>query len=180
MAQPNWNLVKGKPWYRLHSYEWDYDVGTIGRRLTLEEWKASQAWQAFSAWESMKKQRYIDYDGFSWCCLHGGPNSVTYKKPIIDFLDHAKLAFWTNKMIFQPTVDVVYGPADQITPVIMHLGEEKTVDLSVVVKDLEGKTLASKDYNSVALKKGRNKTVLDAWDFKAPGEGYYVVEYIVR
>ena len=33
MGQPNWNLSKGKPWHRLHSYEWEYDEGTIGRRL---------------------------------------------------------------------------------------------------------------------------------------------------
>ncbi len=123
----DWELVKGKPWYRLHSYEWSYDEGTIGRRLTLDEWQESQTWQAFSSWESMKKQRQLDYDGFSWCNLHGGPNSVTYKKPLIDFHGHAKLAYWTNKMVYQKTVagsadvNVVYGPEDLVKPVIINL-----------------------------------------------------------
>ncbi|MFW6370525.1 MAG: glycosyl hydrolase family 2, partial [Bacteroidota bacterium] len=99
MAQPNWNLVKGKPWYNLHSYEWYYDEGSIGRKLNTGEWQVSQAWQAFGAWEAMKKMRYLDYDGFSWCSLHGGANSATYKKPLIDFMDHAKLAYWANKMV---------------------------------------------------------------------------------
>ena len=60
IGQPNWNLVKGKPWYLLQSYEWKYDEGSIGRKLTTDEWLESQAWQAFSAYESMKKQRILD------------------------------------------------------------------------------------------------------------------------
>ncbi len=102
-AQPNWDLCKGKPWYLLQSYEWDYDKGSIGRRLTTDEWKASQGWQAFSAWESMKKQVLLGYDGFSWCCLHGGPNMATYKKPLVDDLGHPKLSYFVNRMIFQKT-----------------------------------------------------------------------------
>ena len=93
-AQPNWELSKGKPWYLLQSYEWEYDEGSIGRRLTTDEWRASQAWQAFAAWESMKKQILLGYDGFSWCCLHGGANMGTYQKPLIDNLRHPKLAFY--------------------------------------------------------------------------------------
>ena len=133
-AQPNWELSKGKPWYLLQSYEWEYDEGSIGRRLTTDEWRASQAWQAFAAWESMKKQILLGYDGFSWCCLHGGANMGTYQKPLIDNLRHPKLAFYIKKMITQRTwagshnVDVVYGPDDTITPVINHLGEERKVN----------------------------------------------------
>ena len=82
IGQPNWSLAKGKPWYKLQSYEWSYDEGSIGRKLTADEWQESQAWQAFSAYEAMKKQRILDYDGFSWCCLHGGANSGTYKKTV--------------------------------------------------------------------------------------------------
>jgi len=127
IGQPNWSLAKGKPWYKLQSYEWEYDQGSIGRRLDTEQWRESQAWQAFSAWESMKKQRILDYDGFSWCCLHGGPNMGTYKKPLIDALGFAKLSYHVNKMIFQRTVagsnnvDVVYSLADSIHLVIMSL-----------------------------------------------------------
>jgi hypothetical protein len=78
IGQPNWELSKGKPWYLIHSYEWGYDEGSIGRRLTSGEWRASQAWQAFSAWESMKKQMLLGYDGFSWCTIRGGANMGTY------------------------------------------------------------------------------------------------------
>ncbi len=184
IGQPNWNLVRGRPWYKLHSYEWSYDEGCIGRRLSLDEWQESQAWQAFGAWEAMKKMRYLDYDGFSWCCLHGGANSITYKKPLIDFLDHAKLAYWANKMVFQHTVagshdvDVVYGPDDKIKPVIMHLGEDTKVSLTVKVCNLEGKTVAEKTYNNIALEGGRTATTLDAF-MPQLSEEYYVIRYEV-
>jgi hypothetical protein len=186
IGQPNWNLVKGKPWYRLQSYEWEYDEGSIGRRLSADEWEESQAWQAFSAYESMKKQRLLDYDGFSWCCLHGGPNTATYKKPIVDFHGHAKLAYYANRMIFQRTcagsynVDVVYGPKDTVVPVIMNLGPERTVDLTVEVKNMTGKVIDSAAYKSVHLPGGR--TVISLPEFKPsfPSEGYYAIEYRVN
>jgi len=186
MGQPNWNLMKGKPWYRLHSYEHVYDEGTIGRKLTLEEWKESQGWQSFSAWESMKKQRLLDYDGFSWCCLHGGANSVTYKKPIIDFLGHAKLSFWVNKMIFQPTVagsdnvDVVLGPADAIRPAIAHWGDDKEAQVKVIVKNAEGQVIDEKTYNNVKLEGERKSITLQDFTPDFPEEGYYFIEYEVR
>ena len=108
---------------------------------------------------------------------------MTYKKPLIDFMDHAKLAFWTNKMIFQPTVagshnvDVVYGPDDTITPVVMHLGDSETVTLMVSVQDLVGNEVARRAYDNVSLEAGRNATVLDAWRPEFPQEGYYTIVY---
>lgn len=184
-AQPNWSLVKGKPWYKLMSYEWDYDKGSIGRRLSYDEWLESQAWQAFSAWESMKKQRLVDYDGFSWCCLHGGPNMGTYKKPLIDCLGHVKLAFYTNKMIFQKTVaasnnvDVVYSPQDPIRPVIMNLGDDKLVDLHVQVKNVNGDVIEDKIYSNIQLPEGRTVTQLPAFKPNFKKEEYYMIEYII-
>lgn len=183
IGQPNWNLVKGKPWYRLHSYEWGYDEGSIGRRLALDEWEESQAWQAFSAWEAMKKMRFLDYDGFSWCCLHGGANSVTYKKPLIDFMDHAKLAFWANKMVFQKTVagshdvDIVYGPDDLIRPVIIHWGGQRKVKLKVEVKTLDGKLLDERTYSEVDLPSGRSAIPLKPFRPERTWEGFCIVEY---
>ncbi len=186
MAQPNWNLVKGKPWYKLHSYEWDYDVGSIGRRLELTEWKESQAWQAFGAWEAMKKMRFLDYDGFSWCCLHGGPNSVTYKKPLIDFTGAAKLAWHVNKMVFQKTVagshdvDVVYGPDDKIKPVIMNWNEGQAVNLTIKILDLEQNEVARKEFKNIELDGGRTVTELEPFSVNNIGEGYYFVVYEVE
>lgn len=183
MGQPNWELTKGKPYHRIHSYEWVYDEGTIGRRLSLDEWKESQAWQAFSAWEAIKKMRWQGYDGFSWCTLHGGPNSGTYNKPLIDMLGNAKLAYWTNKMAFQPTVagsgnvDIVYGPDDRLTPVILHWGEKTKANLTVTVETLDGRPVEKKEFTGIALPEGRDAVYLPpfrpAWD----EEGYYVIKY---
>ena len=186
MAQPNWKLLRGKPYYRVHSYEWDYDEGTIGRRLTLDEWPESQGWQAFSAWEAMKKMRFLDYDGFSWCTLHGGPNSGTYMKPIIDVEGHAKLAYWANKMVFQPTVagsgnvDVVYGPDDTLTPMIMHYGPGRSATLTVTIQDEAGKTVEQKKFEKIALATGRSAVPLPAFKPAWGKEGYYRILYKIE
>jgi len=186
IGQPNWALVKGKPWYHLQSYEWGYDEGSIGRRLTTNEWRESQGWQAFSAYEAMRKQRILDYDGFSWCCLHGGANSGTYKKPIIDSYCRAKLAFYTNKMAFQRIlagsgdVDVVYGPDDVVAPVILNLGGSQTVDLSVIVRDMDKNIVDRKTYRDVELPGGRTVTNLPEFRPDFPKSGYYAVEYVVE
>jgi len=186
IGQPNWNLVKGKPWYRLQSYEWGQDEGSIGRKLTADEWMESQAWQAFSAYESMKKQRILDYDGFSWCCLHGGPNSVTYKKPLVDYHGRAKLAYYANKMVFQRVlagsgdVDVVYGPGDVISPVVLNLGDERTVELTVEIRDMEHRVVDRKVYPRVVLPAGRAVARFDGFRPSFPREGCYAVEYTLR
>ncbi len=182
-AQPNWELSKGKPWYLLQSYEWEYDEGSIGRRLTTDEWRASQAWQAFAAWESMKKQILLGYDGFSWCCLHGGANMGTYQKPLIDNLRHPKLAFYIKKMITQRTwagshnVDVVYGPDDTITPVINHLGEERKVNLHVTLKNLNGDVLDEKIIENIELKGGHDIKQVEGFRFNKVKNGTYAIVY---
>ena len=184
-GQPNWALCKGKPWYLLQSYEWKYDEGSIGRKLATDEWKESQAWQAFSAWESMKKQVLFGYDGFSWCCLHGGANMGTYKKPLIDNLGHPKLAFYVNKMVFQDTwagsnnVDVVYGPDDYISPVINHLGENRKVDLVIQLVSAEGKVLDKKVVKGIVLGQGHTFTRINSFRFKLVAEGIYAITYHV-
>ena len=183
IGQPNWNLCKGKPWYLLQSYEWRYDDGSIGRKLSTDEWKESQAWQAFSAWESMKKQMLLGYDGFSWCCLHGGANMATYKKPLIDNLGHPKLAYYANKMVFQRTwagshnVDVVYGPNDNIKPVIHHLGDPAQVDLQIALKSLGNEEIKSKVFKNINLEAGRQILELDEFKFEDIPVGKYFIEY---
>ena len=186
IGQPNWELCKGKPWYLLHSYEHKYDAGSIGKELSTDEWRASQAWQAFAAWESMKKQILLGYDGFSWCCLHGGANMGTYKKPLIDCLGHSKLAFYTNRMAFQPTwagsgnVDVVYGPEDKIKPVINHIGEREKAELIIRLETLGGKIIEQKRFDNLILNEGHTFTELDDFQFsKKVQEGTYVISYEV-
>ncbi len=183
-AQPNWNLRKGKPSYQVKSYELEYDEGSIGRQLTVDEWEISQAWQAFSGFEAYKKKRWLDYDGLAWCTLHGGGNTATYQKPLIDYYGHAKLGFHAIKMAFQPTlagshnVDIVYGPEDEIEPVIMHLGDKTDVNLVVTIKTLDGDIVQQKEYKNIQLSEGRSATVLESF---RPGvqDDYYVLHYQV-
>jgi hypothetical protein len=175
-------LRKGKPSYQIKSYELEYDEGSIGRQLTVDEWEISQAWQAFSGFEAYKKKRWLDYDGLAWCTLHGGGNTATYQKPLIDYYGHAKLSFHAIKMAFQPTlagsynVDLVYGPEDKIEPVLMHLGNTAEVNLLVTVKNLEGDVVEQKEYKNIQLIEGRTSTVLESFRPKVQ-EGYFVLHY---
>ncbi|HBL75003.1 MAG: hypothetical protein A2W90_07590 [Bacteroidetes bacterium GWF2_42_66] len=187
IGQPNWELSKGKPWYHLNSYEWEYDEGSIGRKLQFNEWRESQAWQAFSAYESIKKLRILDYDGFSWCCLHGGANAGTYQKPVIDFTGHAKLAFHIHKTVYQPVlagsnnVDIMYGPDDKITPMILNLGEQKMVTLTVVIKDkFKGQEIDKKVYENLFLPEGRTLTEVAPFKPSIANEGLYFIEYLIK
>jgi len=182
-AQPNWSLSKNMPWSEVFSYEHGYDKGSIGRELTVGEWRESQAWQAFSAWESMKKMRQHGVSGFSWCCLHGGANTGTYQKPIIDNFGYAKLAYWVQKMIFQPTVagswdvDTVYGPSDRWIPTIVHLGDAMTVSLKVTVRSLDGKILQEKTYPAIKLPQGRAVRKLSPMKLENALRGNVAIEY---
>lgn len=184
-GQPNWNLRKGKPSYQIKSYELEYDEGSIGRQLTVDEWEISQAWQAFSGFEAYKKKRWLDYDGLAWCTLHGGGNTATYQKPLIDYYGHAKLSFHAIKMAFQPTlagsnnVDIVYGPDDKIEPVIMHLGNAAEVNLLVTVKNMDGDVVEQKEYKNILLNEGRTSTVLESFQPNVQ-EGYFVLNYHIR
>ena len=185
-GQPNWSLIKGQPYYHVASYEADYDVGSIGRLLTFDEWDASQAWQALIAYESIKKMRLLDYDGFSWCCLRGGPNMATYQKPLIDYGGFAKLAFYAHNTVFQNTfagsdnVDVVYGPGDPITPVIFNLGEARKVSLTAELKTPSGKLIESKKLGQFSLEGGRTATRGTPFRFSEPPDGVYVVNYVLE
>jgi hypothetical protein len=185
IGMQNFSLAKGKPWYEMPSYENYYDVGSIGRELDYSEWRTSQAWQAFSAWESMKWQRINDIDGFSWCCLHGGPNSGTYRKPLIDALGHAKLSYYVNRMALQDIVagsdnpDIVYHRKDELTPVILSIGKSKQVKLRVTIRNQEGEIVDSKIFENIPLEDGRKVKKLPSFSPKFPEEGYYFIEYFV-
>ncbi len=184
-GQPNWELRKGKPSYQVMSYEYVYDDGSIGRQLKVDEWRTSQAWQAFSAYEAYRKKRWLDYDGQAWCTLHGGGNTATYQKPLIDYFGYSKMAFHTVKMVFQPVlagsknVDLVYGPDDKVPVCIMNMGDEKKVDLVITCKNSSGEEVFSKKYPNIELQKGRNVTDLDDLNLSIKEEGYYTFEYKV-
>lgn len=186
IGQPNWSLFKGQPYYHVASYEADYDIGSIGRKLTFDEWDLSQAWQALVSYESIKKMRLLDYDGLSWCCLRGGPNMATYQKPLVDYNGVAKLAFHAHNTAFQNTfagsenVDVVYGPADSITPVIFNLGVARRVSLTAQLQTPGGKIIESKNLGQFSLEAGRTVTRAAPFRFTYPPDGAYVVKYMLE
>lgn len=184
-GQPNWELQKGLPSYKIPSYEWEYDEGSIGRKLSFDEWKESQAWQAFSAYESIRKMRWLDYDGLSWCCMWGGPNMGTYQKPLLDLYGHKKLSYYTNRMGFQPVlagtknVDMVYGRNDSPELIIMNIGDERLTDLMLEIVNVNGNKVYSKQFRSVKLTSGRSVNYVGNISIPNLPEGFYFFNYTV-
>ncbi|WP_168122298.1 hypothetical protein [Paenibacillus sp. HB172176] len=184
-AQPNWRLLRGKPEYRIKSYEWEHDAGSIGRELEFEEWELSQAWQAFSAYESIRKKRWLGYDGFAWCTLRGGGNNGTYMKPLTDYYGHGKMAFHAVAMGYQKLlagsrdVDIVYGPGDEIRPVVMNVGDGFQGELHIVVKKPDGEVAARQIYAGLRIPPGKIAHELKSFRPDIPLDAYYAVEYIL-
>lgn len=182
-AQPNWELARKEPWYKVQSYEWGYEEKSIGRKLDAEEWKISQAFQAFSAWESMKKQILLGYDGFSWCSLESGANMFTYQKPLLDAFGVPKLAYYANRQAFNRmwaasgNVDVVYGPQDRIEPVIFNMDAPCRANLTVELKNERGKTLEKKIIKNISVQGNGGITRLDGFRFKEKKAGCYFIVY---
>ncbi len=183
IGQPNWDLARQEPWYKVFSYERNYEQASIGRFLEAEEWRAGQAYQAFSAWDSMKMQTIAGVSGFSWCSLESGPNMFTYGKPIVDPFCVPKLAFYANRMAFQRTwagsddVDTAYGPGDGIRPVIFSLDGGRRVTLTVELQNENGRTLERKVFKDIEIPEGRSVTRLEPFRFRNRSEGCRFVVY---
>lgn len=184
-AQPNWELAKLDPWYKIQSYEWDYEKGSIGCNLEFDQWRASQAFQAFSAWESMKMQTLAGVCGFSWCCIESGANMFTYQKPLVDAYYVPKLAFYANKMVFSriwaasDDVDTVYGPEDCVNPVIFNLDDACRVNLTIKLKNSKGKVIERKVFKNIEVPAGRSVTRLEPFRFNSRVEGCHFIEYTI-
>ncbi len=183
IAQPNWELARKDPWYRIPSYEKNYEVGTIGRNLDSDEWRESQGYQAFSAWESMKMQTLAGVSGFSWCSLESGPNMFTYHKPLVDPFYVPKLAFHANRMAFGRTwaasydVDTVYGPGDFVQPVIFNMDGASKANLTVELQNEKGRVLERKVFKGVEVPEGRSVTRLEPFRFRNSSEGLRFIVY---
>ena len=185
IGQMNWDLYKGSPVYKYHSYEWDYDEGSIGRLLEADEWRESQAWQAFSAYECIRKMRWLDYDGLSWCCMWGGPNMGTYQKPLIDALGNKKLAFYTHRMGFQDLlagsgdVDIVYGPGDRPALLVLGLGVARRVDIVLTVRNDKGRQVLQHRYRDIRIEAGRTAREFSRLELPKLPDGFYFFEYTI-
>lgn len=195
-GDPNWKLQEGHPWHHLESYEKPYEDGSIGRRLTVEEWRESQAFQGFAAFHAVKKMRILGVDGLFWCCLSEGANSVTYRKPPIDFFGHAKLGFYGLQMGYQDVMachgnsDVVLGKDDAIHPVILHDSRNRSVSLHIKMLDPNGKLLEEKTYGPLELASNNamynagnrspddlRQTWLPSFHPAMPHSGYYTLVF---
>lgn len=165
--------------------KYSYDEGSIGRKLTADEWRESQAWQALAGYNTAKQARHHDIDSMVWCTLRGGGNTGTYMKPLIDFGDHAKLAYYTYKSALQKYyaaslgVDVAYGPNDKLTPVIIGLGEERVVDLTIQCINEQGTVASTKTFTGVNIPAGRPIVKLEAFRPNIKSEGHYAVTFVV-
>lgn len=185
IGQPNWKNYRGKPYYKMYSYEKSYDIGSIGRILRFDEWLESQAWQALSLYEGYRKKRWFNFDGIFWCPLRGGGNTATYMKPLVDYHNIPKLSFYAAKMVFQnvlagsKNVDIVYGPNDVIPLMILQTGPEKIVNLKIVVRDMSGQIIAEKEIDNIYLPEGRSTIELGDWKPEITKENYYAFEYVV-
>ena len=110
----------------------------------------------------------------------------TYQKPLIDPFGIPKLAYYANQSVFQPiwagssNVDVVYGPADHISPVLFNLGQPKTVDLTIELKNDKGKRIDRKIFKNIQVAGGRTVVNLDGFRFKTVPDGYYFLVYTVK
>ena len=131
----------------------------------------------------MKIQTLAGVAGFSWCSLESGPNMFTYQKPLVDPYYVPKLAFHANRMVFgkiwaaSDDVDTVYGPGDQICPVVFNLGDACTATLTVELSNEHGKVLERKVFKNVQIEAGRSVTRLEPFRFKSKAAGTRFIVY---
>jgi len=81
-------------------------------------------------------------------------------------------------MAFQRTwagsdnVDVVYGPDDQIEPIIHHLGERQIVTLKVTLFNDKNTELESKEFKGIQLDRSRDVVKVPGFRFDSPINQY--------
>lgn len=185
IGQPNWRLHQGKPTYKIKSYEYYYDEGSIGRELSFDEWQTSQAWQALGAYETVAKCRWLDYDGLCWCNLRGGINTGTYQKSLLDYEGQPKLAYYANRMAFQDVlacsqnVDMVIGPEDTIPLIVLNVGNQKTVTVQVEIVSPDKTTVFLQEYTDIVLPEGRTVSPVEHICVPQTVQGLYAIYYTV-
>ncbi len=166
-----------KAYVKNDSYELSEERLTIGRALTQEEWRLSQAYQALAAGKAIRFLRAKGVDGIAWCCLSGGANDASYLKPPVDFYGYAKYAYYAMKesyaerLAFNENVDVRYGKNSPIAPCVIGLREGESASVSVRLYDETDCLVAERNYASVL---GNGEILrLEAWIPEIRKEGYY-------
>jgi hypothetical protein len=186
VGHPNWELARGKPWTDVEFYEQNMEERVVGRSFEKDEWGQSQALQALSAYEQLKTFRLVGFDGYSWCCLNGGANTATYKKPLIDYMGHAKLSWYAVRMVSQSVLacstdsEIRYTSGRPLRAVVLNIGPERRVNVIVRVHDLDGETVAEKIFSDLLLPAGRTCSPLPAVEIGNVPQGGYVVVYEVN
>lgn len=110
----------------------------------------------------------------------------TYQKPLVDPFYVPKLAFHANRMAFNriwaasDDVDVVYGPQDEIRPVIFNMEDACTVNLTIELQNASGRVVERKQFKNVEVAAGRSTTRLEGFRFRNNREGCYFVVYKIE
>ncbi len=63
---------------------------------------------------------------------------------------------------------------------IINIGDERQVDLEIIVYNLKNEIIEKKIYPDVKLAAGRTVTSLLEFRPSFPSDGYYIIEYIVK
>lgn len=105
---------------------------------------------------------------------------------LVDALSHKKLAWYAHRMGFQQVlagsknVDMVYGPDDKPTLMVLNLGDDQRVDVTVTVRDTKGRRVYRRVFGNVTLGAGRTATDIGRLDLPCNiADGYYFFEYQV-
>ncbi len=181
-GQENPYTVRGVPSRYSETYASPYPSLGIGKELPYEAWKVSQAWQAMSSYEALRKKRWLNYDGIFAAKLWNGGDPTT----LLDAKGYKKLHFYMTQMAFQDalagsqTTDFAYMNGEAVPIFLNYTGSSARFQVTLRVKDLNGKTVKTKTFPTVSFQKGSSTKGLGDWVNNVTGEGWYVVEYEVR
>lgn len=180
-GQENLFTVRGTPYRYSETYESPYPNLAIGVELLFEEWELSQAWQAFSTYETLRKKRWLNYDGIFAAALWNGGDPTT----LLDARGFKKIAFYTGQMAFQDalagsqTTDMAYNVGEKVPVFINYTGNSARFQVVLRVKDRSGKVLKSKTFPTTSFSKGSQTKNIGSWTNDVNQSGWLVMEYEV-
>ncbi|MEM9884520.1 MAG: hypothetical protein AAF849_01415 [Bacteroidota bacterium] len=180
-GQDNPLAVRGIPYRYSESYESPYTFAAIGDSIAFEEWQRSQTWQAFAHYESLRKKRWLGFDGILAAKLWNGSDPTT----LLDAKGHAKLAFYTSSMAFQSalagskTTDLAYAVGEEIPVFLNYTGRATRLSVTIRVKNQNGKLLETQNFPTISFPTGSSTAEVGTWVNSLEGTGWFFVEYEV-